>query len=143
VYGQGTANAATNLATYGRLYNGHAVSDTRGLCPTGWHVPTDAEWATLESHLGGASVAGNKMKSSSTDSPSWDGTNSSGFSALPGGFRFSVGAWFLALGASGVWWSSSPSGSEAWGRGLTTGNSAASRDDSPAVFGFSVRCVRD
>ena len=59
--------------------------NTGNLCPTGWHVPTDAEYTTLTDGLGGPSVAGDAMKSSASDSPAWDGTNSSGFSALAGG----------------------------------------------------------
>ena len=84
-------NYASNVATYGRLYNWYAVN-TGNLCPSGWHVPTDLEYTTLTDGLGGASVAGGAMKSSTSDSPAWDGTNSSGFSGLAGGYRNYNGA---------------------------------------------------
>lgn len=84
VYGEGTSDClhgncdeVQNLEDYGRLYNWHAVDDSRGLCPSGWHVPTNGEWTLLTDFLGGASIAGAAMKSSSCDTPSWDGTNSS------------------------------------------------------------------
>ena len=86
------ANDASNLTDYGRLYNWFAVDDARGLCPSGWHVPTDVEYTTLTDGLGGTSVAGGKMKSSPEDSPAWNGTNTSGFSGLAGGYRTTMGA---------------------------------------------------
>ena len=75
---------------YGRLYNWYAVN-TGNLCPTGWHVPTDEEYTTLTDGLGGTSVAGDAMKSSASDSPAWNGTNSSGFSGLAGGVPEQLG----------------------------------------------------
>ena len=83
-------DSATYAATYGKLYNWYAVHDPRGLAPEGWHIPSDAEWATLETCLGGSSVAGGKMKETGTThwtAPNTDATNSSGFAGLPGGFR--------------------------------------------------------
>jgi len=136
-------NDPANLATYGRLYNWYAVTNAAGLCPTGWHVPTDTDWTTLVTQLGGQTEAGNKMKSSSIDSPSWNGTNSSSFSALPGGSRFNNGGNFNSLGLSGYWWSSSPSGTNAWFRGLNSGSSSVSKSSDSARNGFSVRCVQD
>ena len=138
IYGQGPANEATNLGTYGRLYNWYAVSDARGLCPTGWHVPTDAEWTALVTHLG--ANAGDQLKIAS---PTWDGTNSSGFSALPGGYRNYDSGLFNSLGSKGSWWSSSPHGSNAWSRNLYSGYSTVSRFTDGVGNGFSVRCVRD
>jgi uncharacterized protein (TIGR02145 family) len=133
-------NKNSNLTTYGRLYNWYAVKDTRGLCPVGWHVPTDAEWTELTNFLGGEKVAGKKMKSSSMG-----GTNSSGFSALPGGVRNYTYGHFSVEGFSGLWWSSSAYGANnAWDRLLHS-----SRDDvyggssSSPRNGVSVRCVRD
>jgi uncharacterized protein (TIGR02145 family) len=137
------AQAAADLATYGRLYNWYAVNDARGLCPVGFHVPTDNEWTALENALGGSSVAGTALKSSASDSPPWNGTNSSGFSALPGGFRSGILGDFNNLGDFGKWWSSSPSGSFAWYRFLKSGNSNVFRDHDFVQSGFSVRCVRD
>jgi uncharacterized protein (TIGR02145 family) len=118
VYDQGGANEASNLTTYGRLYNWYAVTNGAGLCPTGWDVPTDAEWTALETHLG--ANAGDQLKATS---PTWDGTNSSGFSALPGGFRSRIDGSFDNLGNNGYWWSSSPAGSLAWYRDLYPGGS--------------------
>lgn len=86
---------------YGKLYNWYAVIDSRGLCPTGWHVPSDAEWTTLTDYLGGTSIAGGKMKETSTThwiSPDSGATNESGFTGLPGGNRNSDGT-FLFLGS--------------------------------------------
>jgi uncharacterized protein (TIGR02145 family) len=137
-------NAGSNLLTYGYLYNWYAVDNAAGLCPTGWHVPTDAEWTELTDFLGGASVAGGKMKSSASDSPAWDGTNSSGFSALPGGNRYDHNGYFYDVGLGGYWWSSSPNGSyDAWLRNLYSGSDGLYRDDDGLRNGFSVRCVRD
>jgi uncharacterized protein (TIGR02145 family) len=94
VYDQGGANEATNLAAYGRLYNWYAVTNAAGLCPTGWHVPTDAEWDTLTTHLGGLSVAGDKLKSTSGWDNNGNGSNVSGFTGLPGGYRILDGSFF-------------------------------------------------
>lgn len=153
VYAEGSIEVwddeVANLANYGRLYNWYAVDDARGLCPTGWHVPTDAEWTTLTDFLGyGGVAAGDAMKSSPWDSPSWDGTNESGFSALPGGYRYVYGddGGFVSEGYDGFWWSSSPDGSSyAWNRSLTSGYDGVYRGNfnSSLRFGLSVRCVRD
>ena len=148
VYGKGSSvvqdgsdDEVANLANYGRLYNWYAVDDARGLCPTGWHVPTDAEWTTLTDFLGGSGIA---MKSSPSDSPSWDGSNSSGFSALPGGYRYDYYGYFGNEGISGFWWSSSPAGSNgAWYRNLYSGSDNVTRYASSLRTGSSVRCVRD
>jgi uncharacterized protein (TIGR02145 family) len=149
VYGEGAStvtagsdNEVANLAAYGRLYNWYAVN-TGKLCPTGWHVPTDAEWTTLENTLG-SSVAGTKLKASSSDTPAWNGDNSSGFSALPGGSRGGATGNFTSQGTYGLWWSSSPAGANAWYRTLSSGGSSVARNSiANAQHGFSVRCVRD
>jgi uncharacterized protein (TIGR02145 family) len=133
---------AANLATYGRLYNWYAVNDARGLCPTGFHVPSDGEWTVLENALGGSSVAGTALKSSAADSPPWDGSNSSGFSALPGGYLYYDG-YFSNLGYDGYWWSSSPLDSNAWSRYLYSGGSTVYLNYANVRDGLSVRCVRD
>jgi uncharacterized protein (TIGR02145 family) len=143
VYDQGGTSEATNLATYGRLYNWYAVTNAAGLCPTGWHVPTDAEWKTLVDTLGGTSVAGTKLKASSSDTPAWNGENTSGFSALPGGYRDYGDGYFYSQGDDGYWWSSSPDGTGAWNRYLFSGSSDVSRYSNFSRYGFSVRCVRD
>ena len=136
-------NDASNLTTYGYLYNWYAVDSDAGLCPTDWHVPTDEEWTALTTELGGESVAGIKMKSSSTDSPSWDGDNSSGFSGLPGGGR-GYNGYFGGEGQFGSWWSASLSGtSDAWTRNISTDNGGVNRVLDYQQYGFSVRCLRD
>jgi uncharacterized protein (TIGR02145 family) len=147
VYGEGSSavNAGSsdevaNLATYGRLYNWYAVNDSRGLCPSGFHVPSDGEWTVLENALGGSAVAGTALKAAS---PAWDGTNSSGFSALPGGYRNGIYGDFFNQGNVGYSWSSSPSGASAWARDLYSGSSNVPRYYINPRHGFSVRCVRD
>jgi uncharacterized protein (TIGR02145 family) len=149
-------NDVANGVTYGKLYNFYTVNDARALCPTGWHVPTDGEWITLEMELGMTSaeangtgwrgtIQGTALKASPADSPPWNGTNSSGFSALSGGIRYGSGS-FGDLGFRGIWWSSSPSGSLAWFRYLDAGNSDVFRYNDYYGYvrnGFSVRCLRD
>jgi uncharacterized protein (TIGR02145 family) len=96
----------------------------------------------LTDHLGGESVAGGQMKSTYGWAGDGNGTNSSGFSGLPGGFRNYDGV-FYSAGNGGYWWSSSPNGSDAWGRDLDYYDESVFRDDSNPQSGFSVRCVRD
>jgi uncharacterized protein (TIGR02145 family) len=129
-----------NLKTYGRLYNWYAVNDPRCLCPVGWHVPTDAEWTELTNHLGGEEVAGKKMKTST-----WNGTNSSGFSALPGGYGDYDDGSFDYEGYRGYWWSSSAYGAaNAWCGVLYSDDDDVYRSNGYGLrIGFSVRCVRD
>jgi uncharacterized protein (TIGR02145 family) len=134
-----------NLAVYGRLYNWYAVDDARGLCPSGWHVPTDAEYTTLTDFLGGASVAGSKMKEAGTahwTSTNTDANNSSGFTALGSGICF-ANAGFTNLLYNAFFWSSSPSGGSAWGRSLDASFIFLGRLSSGGRFGFAVRCARD
>jgi uncharacterized protein (TIGR02145 family) len=143
-------NDPVNDALYGKLYNWYAVTDSRGLCPTGWHVPSDGEWTTLTTFLGGQSVAGGAMKSTATQptpggwyAPNTGATNSSGFTGLPGGLRASGGG-FSDLGYTGTWWSSSFGGSiGAWYRILFYGNADATIFYNDPSSGFSVRCARD
>jgi uncharacterized protein (TIGR02145 family) len=135
-------NALGNGTTYGKLYNWYAVNNSRGLCPTGWHVPSDQEWTTLENDLG--SSAGGKLKSTTGwNSPNAGATNSSGFNALPGGYRGNNGG-FDSVGYNGYWWSSSGAGSgSAWFRTLFYYYANVYRDDFDQRAGFSVRCARD
>jgi len=140
-------NNATNADTsYGRLYNWYAVTDSRNIAPTGWHVATDAEWQTLVDYLGGSSVAGGKMKEAGTthwSSPNTGATNESGFSALPGGYRYGDGTYY-DVGYYGYWWSATEYSSDyAWYRGLRYYNSGVSRGYGSKQGGFSVRCVGD
>jgi uncharacterized protein (TIGR02145 family) len=133
---------------YGKLYNWYAVADPRNVCPTGWHVPTDAEWTVLSDYLGGESVAGGKMKSTGTQywiSPNTGATNESGFSGLPGGLRNYFDGYSYTLGTSGYWWSASESGAaeSAWGRYLYSYDADVYLVESYYGNGYSVRCLRD
>ena len=120
------------------LYNWYAVDDIRGLCPTGWSVASDENYTTLTDLYGGESVAGESLKSSA-----WNGTNSSGFSAVPGGYRGYQGNWGEPSTDHCYIWSQSPALDEAWARRLFSGVSTVYRGDYPTKYGFSVRCIKD
>ena len=136
-------NDASNGTKYSKLYNWYAVHDPRGLAPNGYHIPTDEEWKKLTDYLGGESGAGTKMKSTSGWNNNGNGTNSSGFSGLPGGFRSSVGT-FYYIGRGGYWWSSAEYYTDvAWGRVLLYVNGDVGRSSLDKDIGFSVRCLRD
>lgn len=139
-------NNTANGPVYGKLYNWYAINDSRGLAPLGWHVPSDEEWTTLYDCLGGASVAGGKMKETGTthwNSPNEGASNSSGFTSLPGGLRNFDGV-FYYIGTIGVWWSATDNGFEfAWSRGNYNISADAGRSIRPKSLGFSVRCVKD
>ena len=134
-------NDVTNV-TYGYLYNWETA---KTVCPKGWHLPTNAEWTTLTTYLGGENVAGGKLKETGTthwQSPNTGATNESGFTALPGGCRDSRGT-FYNLGSSGLWWCSTESMSGgAWTYGLEYNSSSVFSHDYKSS-GLSVRCVRD
>ncbi len=140
------SNTPSNSATYGRLYNWYAATNVHNIAPTGWHVPTDAEWTTLTTFLGGESVAGGKLKEIGTTywaSPNTGATNETGFTALPGGYRDSSGT-FYTIGSSGFWWSATESGATfAWYRNMFYNYSDVYRNYIYKELGFSVRCVRD
>jgi len=138
-------NNAANNTTYGKLYNWYAVTDSRNLCPAGWHVPTNSEWTTLEDDLGGSQVAGGKLKevSSLWIPPNTGATNESSFSGLPGGYRYSGGSYFDD-GSLGFWWSSTEnSAANAWSLYLKANNGFSNRNNYFKQNGFSVRCLRD
>ena len=139
-------NDASNVATYGRLYNWYAATDDSELCPTGWHVPTDGEWTALETYLGAnghGGTEGTALKSTSGWNSGGNGTDDFGFSALPGGLRSSFNGYFLYAGYHGNWWSSSPSIGLAWNRYLDYDNPDIGRGRDGHRAGFSVRCLRD
>jgi len=131
--------------SYGALYNGYAVSTCK-LCPTGWHVPSDAEWTALRTYLGDENVAGEKLKESGTTywiSPNTGATNQSGFTALPGGLRYHDGL-FHDFGFSGYWWSSTEySASRAFFFYMDYEYSNVFRFNNLKKIGFSVRCIKD
>ena len=134
-------NNTANGTAYGKLYNWFAVNDPRGLAPKGYHIPTDAEWTILTDNLGEG--AGTKMKSKTGWDHDGNGTNTSGFAGLPGGFR-SLDGFFGFIGAFGYWWSSSEYNTfNAWSRYLLSVNGIVGRDYGSKQDGFSVRCLRD
>ena len=148
-------NDSATGTTYGELYNWYAVAgihDTdlntpnKKLAPTGYHIPSDAEWTTLTTYLGGEAVAGGKMKATGTslwNTPNAEATNSSGFTGLPGGFRNNDGTFYF-IGDYGYWWSSSEANAaDAWLRSLSYDGGGATRGSGYEKGGFSVRCLRD
>lgn len=139
-------NDPSTNATYGKIYNWYAVSDSRGLAPAGWHVPSSAEWSTLQNCLGGSSVAGGKMKVTGTTTwlaPNTAATNTSGFAALPGGFRADESA-FASVGIRSYWWSSSAtSNTNAAFYTLYQENGILDIGILHKRYGFYVRCLRD
>jgi len=139
-------NSAINNMTYGKLYNFSAVIDSRKLCPTGWHIPTDAEWTTLSAFLGGEDVAGGKLKEAGVThwtTPNASADNSSNFTALPGGFRHNTGP-FDYIGISGMWWSSSAESTiTAWDRDISNTEGILYRAFNFKGMGISVRCIKD
>jgi uncharacterized protein (TIGR02145 family) len=138
-------NEIANKTPYGALYNWYAVN-TGKLCPTGWHVSTDAEWTTLTTFLGGESIAGGKLKEIGTvnwKSPNTGATNETGFTALPGGRRTSTYL-FDAIEVFGNWWSSSVSSDvDAFARMMRNDNSSFLMWFSFKCNGLSVRCLKD
>jgi len=155
------SNNTSNCTTYGALYNWYAVN-TGKLCPSGWHVPSDAEWTTLTNYLSANSTYwcgsnSSYIAKSLASTTSWNSStttcavgnnlsanNSTGFSALPGGYRYYGGGSFLLLGFGGYWWSSTEGdGSNAWTRDLGCGYAHVGRSSYDKRYGFSVRCLRD
>jgi uncharacterized protein (TIGR02145 family) len=142
-------NDINNVDTYGRLYNWYAVSDIRNIAPEGWHVPTDADWNTLFDFLGGISVAGNKLREAGNIH--WDAynggdgnkyaTNSSEFTALPGGFRI-VGETFEYMTDFGFWWSSEESSIDAANYIYMTITNV-SKENYKKAMGGSIRLIKD
>jgi len=160
------AKASSNYLTYGVLYNWPAAmagqgssnsvpSGVQGVCPIGWHLPSDEEWKVLEMYLGMTQAAanssgfyrgtdqGSKLKSTCCWYDHGNGTNSSGFTALPGGNRFQ-GIPFWQLGSNADFWSSSgESSNRAWNRHLFYRKTGVFRNSFPKSSGLSVRCTKD
>jgi uncharacterized protein (TIGR02145 family) len=150
------SNTPSNSTIYGRLYIWYSVDNNsatkvasnggKNVCPTGWHVPTNSEWSSLTTYLGGESVAGGKLKEIGTAhwlSPNTGATNETGFTALPGGYRYGNGA-FSYIGTGGNWWSSTESStSDAWLRYLRYYFSNVYGYPINKQDGFSVRCLKD
>jgi uncharacterized protein (TIGR02145 family) len=141
---------STYKADYGALYNWFALdgksNGNKNICPTGWHVPDNSDWATLITYLGGESVAGGKMKEKGVThwkSPNTGATNESGFKALPGGEPMPP-LWFANIGGMGEWWSSTESnyldGNYLY---ITFDNNIIIRSSIYKNGGFSVRCIKN
>lgn len=141
-------NDSANGNTYGALYNWYALNDPRGLAPAGWHVPTINEWTTLVNCLGGENTAGGKLKAVSalwTSTPNVGATNSSGFTALPGGFRDGNSGNFFSLGTDGgFWWTSSAYDSNnAWNKYVVYDGTMVLGSPVNKTYGLSLRCIKD
>jgi uncharacterized protein (TIGR02145 family) len=137
-------NDYSNNAKYGKLYNWYAVN-TGKLAPKGWHVPSDKEWQQLLDYLGGDKIAGNNLKSTRGWDNNRNGTNSSGFSGLPGGCRYLDGQ-FSRIGFDASWWSSTKSNTyddAALNRDLYYSPGSDYRDLSNKEIGLSVRCLKN
>lgn len=151
-------NVTDNGTTYGKLYNWYAVAGIydeasktdltlrKQLAPTGWNIPTNAQWTILSDYLGGKTVAGGKMKAVGTtfwSSPNTGADNTSGFTALPGGYRNPINGAFSIIHLGGNWWSSSEfSITNAYNRQLDYTSTALNYGTSNMAFGNSVRCVK-
>ncbi|MEI7982674.1 MAG: FISUMP domain-containing protein, partial [Bacteroidota bacterium] len=141
---------------YGGLYQWHEMMQyvtaegVQGICPTGWHLPADGEWAILTAYLQGEAVAGGKMKSTGSieagtglwQTPNTGATNETGFTAIPGGYCDNGS--FASIGGGGNWWSSSENSWNAvWSRYLTYFSNSMYRPSSGESFGYSVRCLKN
>jgi len=139
-------NDPATASVYGKLYNWYAVNDPRGLAPTGWHLPSVAELTTLSTCMGGDALSGGALKEAGTThwaSPNAGATNSSGFTALPGGSRYDNGA-FYELGFAGCWWTVTPSvPGYAWYLYLTYDSEYMNKPNANKTNAFSVRCIRN
>lgn len=146
-----------SFVEYGRLYNWYAATDDRGLCPQGWHVPSDQEWMELEVALGLTEIEaestgwrgtdqGEQIKSTTGWYLAWwingNGTDTLGFSALPGGIRYSTGDYGTA-GSSGWWWCTNGSFQSAQYRRLEYDESRIWRSSTAPFNGLSIRCLKD
>lgn len=132
---------------YGRLYTWYAATDVRNVAPEGWHVPSDEEWTTLITYLGGQLYAGGKLKEvgfSHWPSPNATASNTSGFTAIPGGYR-GTGGVFLELNVNAYWWSSTQSDvQKAWERDILSAyGNYVGRSSYGKKIGFYVRCIKD
>jgi uncharacterized protein (TIGR02145 family) len=141
-------NDSSNVNSYGRLYNWYAVNDNRNICPSGWRIPSKAEWIELETYLGGINIAGGKLKDKGNLhwlSPNTDATNITGFTGLGGGGRYIWGVSnFSNFGVYGLCWSStSYNTSTAWVWYLSYNSGSDFITNSIKGNGFSVRCLCD
>ena len=134
------SNNETLQDMYGNLYNWYTISDGRGVCPVGWHVPDNGEWTLIVNSLGGIDIAGEKMK----DDIYWNGTNESGFSSLPGGRRSGEYGSYSEMGEQGTYWSSTSAGgwlTTSWAQVTSGDHVYISNNDKSG--GISIRCIQD
>jgi uncharacterized protein (TIGR02145 family) len=139
-------------ATYGALFTWYTIDKTsngnKNICPEDWHIPSDNEWTSLTTFLGGEGVSGSKLKETGTihwDSPNTGATNLSGFSALPGGY-YNGNSEFSSTGVMGYWWSStvcSDNSDFAWYRVMYNNFNDVSRAEMNKQLGLYVRCIKD
>lgn len=141
-------NDPKNELKYGKLYNWYAVNDARGLAPNGWHIPSNDEWTLLETFLGDWKKSGNKLKAIRDWLSNGNGSNETGFSGVPGGYRLDNGE-FYGIGEDGQWWSSTDqfqlteTTAVAWYRSLSNRNTYLNKDWKRQPIGLSVRCIKD
>jgi uncharacterized protein (TIGR02145 family) len=151
------AKATANYTSYGVLYNWPAAMNgaesstakpigVQGICPDGWHLPSDAEWTQLIYYLGGEIISGSKLKETGTthwNSPNTGATNETGFTALPGGFRH-VNGTIRSMGYDGFWWSTTKyDSSSVLFRYMEYSNTFIGWGSNTKEIGYSVRCVKD
>lgn len=130
---------------YGALYNWYCVKSGK-LCPTGWHVPTDADWTTLINGLGVDSMAGGKLKLANYSawiSPNLYATNSTGFNAVPSGYRFYNGSYNNTSYSGNFWSATENNTATAWYRYLTYDKGKMYRNSIDKQYGFSIRCLKN
>jgi uncharacterized protein (TIGR02145 family) len=140
-------NNENNANTYGYLYNWYAVNDSSGICPTGWHVPSDDEWYTLADNLNNDNVGG-KLKevgNKNWTDPNTGATNETGFTGLPGGYRNGANGTWGSINSFGNFWTTSDESegqtNMAWDRRLNYNYAGIWRNYSNKANGFSVRCI--
>jgi uncharacterized protein (TIGR02145 family) len=156
LYAHDSVTTPSNLSNYGYLYNWYAVkgifttgviasTDTLKICPSGWRVPTDMDWTTLTTYLGGVSTAGTVMKKNDALWSTNTGTNTSGFSALPGGFRTDLGFFYDIRGLAHFWSATEYEhrNIDGWHRSVFWWTDSVNRNFSGKSTGASVRCLRD
>jgi uncharacterized protein (TIGR02145 family) len=138
------ANQATYLSTYGRLYNHKAAADSRGLCPTGWRIPSAEEWTTFTSRLEGDAQAGGILKSTQFWSPpNTAAVDGGGFRALPGGYTDDRGI-DAGITLQGYWWSATESNPwNAKALNLRHNSGASFVVDMPKHSGLTIRCIKE
>ena len=135
------------IIKFGRLYNWYTVSGTNNIAPDGWHVPSEVEWSTLITYLGGVYIAGINMKEAGITH--WlnlnpDTDNSSGLTLLPSGYRDNIEGEFVGIGTKGVWWSSTEfDSSNAWRQHVYNNQSFVFGTVINKSCGFSIRCIKN